>query len=335
MSRKVNLKPLNEQAVVVFGAGSGIGRLTALQFAKKGAQVVVAARDEEALKSLVVEIEKSGGKAVYCVAEASHADHVENVARLCMETFGRLDSWVHVAGTGMYALLTDTTPDEFKTIFETNLLGTAHGILAAMPRLTLNGGAFIAISSVEAAVAIPYQGAYSASKFGVMGLLEALRREVILEGLPISVTNIMPMGINTPFFEDARTKLGVEGQPPPPSYQPEVVSALILHAAEHPTRDLVAGDFGYAFWWLQKLAPAIVDIYLARTAWQQRTKTRKSPNAPSNLQSPIGEERIKGNLNFSLGIGPLNWLDLNPETKRLVKIGALGALLLWIGRRKN
>ena len=326
--------------VVVFGASSGIGRLTALRFAQEGAQVVVAARDGAALQSLVEEIEAAGGVAKSMAADARSAADVELVAQFCMEEFGRIATWAHVAGAGLYAKLTDTSPAEFQAIFETNLLGTAHAILAAIPRLKLGGGAFIAVSSVEGVVAIPYQGAYAASKFGVIGLMETLRREMMIESAPVSVTTVMPMGINTPFFAAAPSKIGSHPMPTPPFYKVEVVAELMLQAAKNPVRDLVAGDAGYVFWWLQKLTPRLVDFFMAQSSTKSRQSTGefKSPNAPSLLDGPVGSNTVEGDLPAqtklpALGIGPLNWLDLNPKFKIGAQIGVLGLAFLFLRRK--
>jgi len=110
---KPQLKPLKEQVAVVFGAASGIGRQTALDLGKAGAKVVVAARDEDALQSLVEEIESSGGQAISVVADVAYYAQIENVAVQAVEKFGRIDTWVHTAAAALYAKFEDTSPDEF------------------------------------------------------------------------------------------------------------------------------------------------------------------------------------------------------------------------------
>ena len=100
---KPELKPLNEQVAVVFGAASGIGRQTALDLGKAGAKVVVAARDEAALTSLVDEIKANGGEAIYVVADATYYAQIENVAVRAVEQYGRIDTWVHTAAAALSA----------------------------------------------------------------------------------------------------------------------------------------------------------------------------------------------------------------------------------------
>jgi NAD(P)-dependent dehydrogenase (short-subunit alcohol dehydrogenase family) len=99
----MQLKPINQQVVSVVGASSGIGRLTALKFAKRGAKVVVSARSESGLKSLVDEIQGLGGEATYILADVSNFEQVKAIASQTVAEYGRLDTWVHVAATGVIA----------------------------------------------------------------------------------------------------------------------------------------------------------------------------------------------------------------------------------------
>ena len=135
----VKLKPVEEQVVVLMGASSGIGRETALRFARKGARVVVSARGEEGLDSLVEEIRAEGGDASYVVAEVTDFDQVKAVADRAVEEYGRLDSWVHLAAVGLFATFEQTTPEEFARVIDVNLMGQVYGAMAALPHLKREG----------------------------------------------------------------------------------------------------------------------------------------------------------------------------------------------------
>ncbi|MBV8950101.1 MAG: SDR family NAD(P)-dependent oxidoreductase, partial [Actinobacteria bacterium] len=231
--------------------------------------------------------------------------------------FGGIDTWVHAAAVALYARFEDTTPAEFARVIEVNLLGQVHGALAALPRLRERGqGAFISISSVEARRAFPYHSAYAAAKHGVDGFLEALRVELREEGVPIAVTNVMPGSINTPLFDKARTKLGVKPQPPPPIYEPETVARVILHAARHPARDLVAGGAGAAIVGQERLSPAMFDALLVRLGFRtQRTDEPKRVTDPDNLFEPIvGFPAERGNFH-ALRHSAFNWLETHAPTR--------------------
>ena len=295
----MRLKPLNQQIVVVMGASSGIGRATALGFAEHGATVVCSARDEAGLATLVEEIRAGGGKAIALVADAADPEQMTGVAAFTAQELGRIDTWVHVAAVTVYARFEDTTPAEFARVIEVNLLGQIHGALAALPHLRRAGrGALICVSSVESMVSLPFQSAYAASKHGMVGFLDSLRIELAREGVPISVTNIMPSGINTPLFQKALTRLGVKPRPPPPVYAPELVSQAILHAACTPRRDLVVGGAGWALLLAQRLSPSLTDVILGGPAGldSQLTDRPKSPDARHNLFEPSPDDpaRVEG-----------------------------------------
>ena len=324
-------KPLEQQVVVVVGASSGIGRETALRFAQRGAKMVVSARSEPGLTSLVDEIRRGGGEAMAVAADVAEFDQVKGVADRAVATYGRLDTWVHLAAVALYAPFEQTTPEEFKRVVEINLLGQVYGAMAALPHLKRQGGgALIHISSVEARRAFPLHTAYASAKHGIDGFLEALRVELRHESLPISVTQILPGSINTPLFDKARTKLGVKPMPPPPLYQPNTVADLILYAAEHPRREYIAGGGGQAMLLTQRLSPQLMDALTTRFGYQlQRTDEPKPEDAPHNLFAPIqGYDRVEGAFStISTPRSLYNWLETHPVIRRGALAGAaLGAV---------
>lgn len=314
----IELKPINQQVVAVVGASSGIGRVTALQFASQGAKVVIAARTLSGLSSLVDEITQLGAEVIAVPADVAVFDQVKTIADKAIERFGRLDTWVHLAATGMMARFEQMTPEEFKRVIEVNLLGQVYGAMAALPHLKREGrGALIHVTSVEARRSLPLQSAYSASKHGVEGFLDSLRVELQHDGIPISVTNVMPATINTPFYNKALTKLGVKPTGIPPYYQPELVAEAILHVAEHPMREIIVGDVGRVLDLLQKTAPQLVDTLLQLVAVDgQRTQEPKSETDDNNLFEPIeGYNRAKGDFGHLAIPSFLESFQWNPALK--------------------
>ncbi len=320
--------------VALMGASSGIGRETALRFAERGAKVVVSARSEEGLNSLVDEIRGKGGQATAVPAEVTEFEQVKAVTDRAVEEYGRLDTWVHLAAVLLVASFEKTAPDEFARVIDVNLMGQVYGAMAALPHIKREGGgALIHVSSMGAKRSIPLQSAYCASKHGIDGFLESLRVELHREKLPISVTQVMPATINTPFFDKARTKLGVKPVAPPPIYQPGIVSEAILHAAENPTRDLVVGGAAKALILSQAVSPRLLDALLEARGFEVHyTREPKPEDAPNNLFEPIeGHNTVEGS--FSDRAHPrsfYNWLRMHPTVKRAavagMAIGALGAL---------
>lgn len=321
----MHLKPIHEQAVVIMGASSGIGRDTALRFARKGACVVAAARSESGLQSLINEIRQHGGRAIAATCDTTNEEQVRNVAELCVQEFGRIDTWVQLAGVSLYARFEDTTIDEWRRVVDVNLNGQALGAMVALPHLKRQGGALICVSSVESRRALPYQAAYAASKHGVKAMCEALRMELEHEGVPVSVTEIIPASINTPLFEHARTKLGVQPQGAPPIYPPEAVSKAILYAAEHPVRELPVGAAASALIAGENLSPAMMDRLLETFAFEKQLTDRPKPATVDNLFAPMeGMDRVKGNLKESRPFSVYTWMITHPGFVGALAMAAAG-----------
>ena len=332
---RIDLRPLDEQVVVVLGASSGIGRASALQLAARGAKVVVSARSEEALASVVAEITGSGGEATSVVADVVDFEQVQHVASFAAETYGRIDTWVNCAAVSVFAGFQDTTPEEFRRLSEVNYLGQVHGALAALPHLQASGrGALIAVSSLESIVSLPNHAAYSASKCAVEGAIDALRRELMAAELPVSVTSVKPGTINTPLFSNSRNKMDVKPKGPPPYYQPNVVADCVVYAAEHPVRDLFAGGSALVMAITQFLAPGLMDRYLSRIGVRQERTTEPSPtDTAGNLDQPSSDPRVEGDFSGrARRASMLTWAQLHPRVKTLTASAVLLGAPLAISR---
>jgi NAD(P)-dependent dehydrogenase (short-subunit alcohol dehydrogenase family) len=332
---RIDLKPLDEQVVVVLGASSGIGRASSLQLAARGAKVVVSARSEEALGSLVAEITGRGGEATSVVADVVDFDQVQHVASVAAQTYGRIDTWVNCAAVSVFAGFQDTTPDEFRRLSEVNYLGQVHGALAALPHLRASGrGAIIAVSSLESIVSLPNHAAYSASKHAVEGAMDALRRDLMVAEIPVSVTSVKPATINTPLFSNSRNKMDVKPKGPPPYYQPNVVVDCVVYAAEHPVCALFAGGSAPAMAITQFLAPRLMDRYLSRIGVRQERTTEPAPiGTAGNLDQPSSDPRVEGDFSgrarrFSL----LTWSQMHPKVKTITASAVLLGAPLAISR---
>jgi short-subunit dehydrogenase len=256
---EVKLKKLCEQVLVITGASSGIGLVTAREAARRGAKLVVAARSEEALGRLVEEINSRGGEAVYVVADVGRQDDVRRIAEVAVERFGRIDTWVNNAGVSIYGRIMETPFEDMRRLYETNFWGVVYGSVVAAEILRQRGGALINVGSVLSDRAIPVQGVYSSSKHAVKGFTDALRMELEEEGAPVSVTLIKPSTIDTPYTKHAKNLMEREPSLPPPVYAPETVAEAILHCAETPERDVYVGGGGKALSVLEKYAPRLSD----------------------------------------------------------------------------
>jgi short-subunit dehydrogenase len=285
-------RPIDQQVIVVFGASSGIGRATALEAARRGASVVAVGRDESALASL--RDEAGSPKLAIQTADVTEVDQVNAVAEFTVANFGRIDTWAHIAGVGAYSRFEDMAPEEFRRVIEVDLLGPVWGARAALPALRKSHGALVVVSSETAKRSFPLISSYSAAKHGVDGFLEALRTELKHDKADVSVTQIMPAAISTPFFENARTRLGVRPSGPPPVYSPEKVAEAILDAAEHGGRDIVVGSAAKVKIAMQRMSPRMMDAVSRAGFRLQRSKDEKPVGDDALFEAPVGEDRTEG-----------------------------------------
>lgn len=290
-------KKIKDQVIVITGASSGIGRIAARKFGEQGARVVASARNEDALESLVQEIEQADGQAVAVRADVSKQQDVQHLADIAVERFGRIDTWVNNAGVSIYATFDKLTDQEIRRIMDVNFMGTVYGIQAAHRVMREHGGGTIVnIASVTGKRAIPLQSIYSASKYAIVGLGEALRAELANENVEINICTICPLSINTPFFEHARSKEGLAPKPKPPVYEPDVVADAILDCAVHPRREILIGSAGKAFAALSTLVPGLMDWYMSKAGINaQLSDEPKSDSAPANLFEPSHSPREQAN----------------------------------------
>jgi NAD(P)-dependent dehydrogenase (short-subunit alcohol dehydrogenase family) len=284
------LKPIREQVIVITGASSGIGLVTARHAAARGACVVLAARNAADLERAVTDIRQRGGRAEYVVADVADERQVEAIAEAAVRAFGRVDTWVNNAAVSMYGRIAQISTEDMRRQMDVNYWGQVYGSRAALPHLRRHGGALINVGSALSDRAIPLQGGYCAAKHALKAFTDALRMELEEEGAPISVTLVKPASIDTPFFEKARTYLGVEPQPVPPVYAPEVVADVILEAAERPVRELIAGGAG-AKLSAARFAPALADKYMERWTFDsQSTGKPLAENRRDNLYAPLAHD---------------------------------------------
>ena len=337
----MKLKPIEDQVVVVCGASSGMGRMAALEFARRGAKVVASSRSQEGLESLASEVEAEGGEITTVIADVSDYTQVRAIGKEAVRKYGRLDTWAHFAATSVYAPFRETTPEEFARVMDVNLLGAVYAAMVALPLLSKQGGALIEISSLEAQVGIPCQSAYTASKQGMRGFMDVLRMELRHERVPVSVTNIMPSAVNTPFFNHARSRLGFVPKPPTTMYQPETVVRAVLHAAQHPVDEIVIGSSGWLFLLAKRLMPRLTDVFVTWLAYRkQKAPVRRAICTGDNIFEPGSRDtRTHGDFEQQAWSGSaFTWMQLHPGLTRGIG-GALLAgaatALVWAGTREK
>lgn len=262
MQVKLALKPLKEQTVVITGASSGIGRATARKAARRGAKLVLASRNREALEHLATELKEQGASAIAVVADVGNPEDHDKIVQTAMMAFGGFETWINNAGVSIFGKLEDVAFEDQRQLFETNYWGVVYGSMAALRELRQRGGALINVGSEVSDRAIPLQGAYSASKHAVKGFTDALRMELEADGAPVSVTLIKPGSVDSGYVQHAKNYMDVEPQLPPPVYSPQAVADAILYAAEHPMRDVYVGAASRAMSAFGQSMPGLADKVL-------------------------------------------------------------------------
>lgn len=335
----IQLKPLAEQTLVITGASSGIGLATALGAARRGARLVLVARNPEELEEAAEQCRAEGAEVETVVADVADRATLDLVADRAEERFDGFDTWVNNAGVSAYGELKDIPMEDARGLFETNYWGTVHGSLVAAERIRQRGGsdhgaAIVNIGSVVSDRAMPLQGHYSASKHAIKGFTDALRMELEKEGLPVSVTLVKPSAINTPYPEHAANYMDREAKLPEPTYDPGVVARTILEVAEHPTRDVTVGGKDGVMATLGTLFPGLTDKLMEATMFDQQKKDRRFfGDRHGAVQEPSDEGEVHGDAEGHVMKSSLyTQAQLHPYATAGLALGA-GVALAALARR--
>jgi NAD(P)-dependent dehydrogenase (short-subunit alcohol dehydrogenase family) len=283
---------LDGKVVAITGASAGVGRATALLFARRGAKIGLIARGEDALKVTQHEIERACGMALVCVADVADADALDAAAEHIEQQLGPIEVWINNAMVTVFASVADMAPEEFRRVTETTYLGGVYGSMAALKRMRpRDRGVIVQVSSALAYRSIPLQSAYCGAKHALMGFLDSLRCELIHEKSNIHLTAVHMPALNTPQFAWARNKMPHRPQPVPPIYQPEIAARAIWFAATHGRRAVSVGASTWLALLGQWLSPALMDRYLGHSAVEgQQTDEPDAGNRADNLDAPIANE---------------------------------------------
>ncbi len=252
------MKNLKDKIALVTGAASGIGRATSLAFAAEGCDVVITDVNEEGLNSVAEEIKGLGRKALSLKADISNRNDVKSLCEKAVKEFGRVDILMNNAGVALFAELRDTDLDDWKWMLGVNLWGPIYTINYLLPRMAENKcGHIVNVASWAGLVGFGGNGAYSTTKFGVVGLTEVLRTE--LERFNIGVTVICPGAVQTNIFNSLKLKgfkKDIRNMPIFLSLTPEAMAKRIIRAVKKNRPQVITGvgKFGYI---AKRISPAI------------------------------------------------------------------------------
>lgn len=310
-----NKRELKAFTVVITGASAGLGRATACAFADKGACIGLIARGRDGLEGARRDVEHRGGKAVILPVDVADAGAVEAAASEVEREFGPIDAWVNNAMTSVFSPVKMMTAEEFKRVTEVTYLGFVHGTLAALKRmLPRDRGVIIQVGSALAYRGIPLQSAYCASKHAIQGFCDSLRCELIHDKSKVRVTMIQMPAMNTPQFGWVKSRLARKAQPVPPIFQPEVAAQAIVHASNHPRREIYVGMPTVKAVMGDKIFSGLLDQYLGRTGYAaQQYDGAENPARPNNLwQALPGDRGAHGSFDLrSKSFSVQVWADLH------------------------
>jgi NAD(P)-dependent dehydrogenase (short-subunit alcohol dehydrogenase family) len=283
--------------VVVTGASAGVGRATAIAFARRGCRVGLIARGSEALEGARRDVAAAGGRAFMLPLDVADAASVFEAADRVVARWGRIDVWVNCAMATIFAPFRDIEPDEFRRVTEVTYLGQVYGTMAALRHMRrVDSGTIVQVGSALSYRAIPLQSAYCGAKFAIRGFTDSLRSELKHDRSRIRLTMVQLPAVNTPQFDWARSRLPKRPQPVPPIFQPAAIARQIVRAARTAPRELWIGRSSLKAIVGTMILPRLGDRILAHEGYDgQMTAEPTSSDRPDNLFQPVaGDPGARG-----------------------------------------
>lgn len=321
------------RVVVITGASAGVGRATAIAFAKCGFDVGLIARGSAGLGGARREVEAIGQRAMALPVDVADAEGVFAAADRVIAEWGRIDVWVNNAMATIFSPFDEIEPDEFRRVTEVTYLGQVYGTMAALRHMCpRNRGTIVQVGSALSYRAIPLQSAYCGAKFAVRGFTDSLRSELEHDGSHVRLTMVQLPAINTPQFDWARNRLPKKLQPMPPIYQPEAIAREIVRAARDAPRELWVGRSALKAIVGTMLLPLLGDRILATEGYQGQMTAEPAPaGVPGNLFEPFsGDAGAHGRFDDRarcdvIGFNPF-WLRVAMACALLGTIAGVAAL---------
>jgi short-subunit dehydrogenase len=260
------------KVVLITGASSGIGRESAMEFAKLGANIVLVSRTKEKLEQVADELKKFNVTTLVCQCDVSKKDQVKEISKIVLEKFDSVDILVNNAGFAIYGSVNDLSIDDIESQMETNYFGMVYCIKYFLPSmLDKKSGHIVNVASVAASFGLPGIASYCASKFAMLGFSEGLKHELKNSGVGITV--VSPIMVRTNFFQHP----SFEKMPKfsPTSLSSKTVAKSILKAANSPRLEIIVPSLVRGAVWLKTTFPYFINPILGRTFKKQLDSTKK------------------------------------------------------------
>jgi short-subunit dehydrogenase len=251
--------------ILITGASSGIGRAVSLELARGGAELVVVARREERLKTLVEEIIATGGRVESIAGDITDPQCQQRAIDAAVAHYNGLDLLINNAGVGAMGLFEHADPARVRRVFEVNFFALVELTRLALPLLKKGVRPMVVnVSSILGHRGVPHSSEYSASKFAVQGFSEAIRAEFAQHGIDVLV--VSPGTTDTEFFESVLERTGEPAWPQHTPISSAEVARRMVAAIRRGKHEIVPYFPGKLLCWLNRLSPALMDRYLARYA---------------------------------------------------------------------
>lgn len=270
--------------MVVSGGSAGVGRAVVQNFAANGYDVAVLARGQAGLDAAAAEVTRVGGRALAIKVDVVDLAAVEAAAERVESELGEIDVWVNVAFVGALRFFWDTDPEVYRRITDVTYFGQVNGTRVALERMRRrNRGVIVQVGSALAYRGIPLQSAYCGAKHAVKGFTESVITELKHEGSQVRISMVELPGVNTPQFDWNDNGFDEHPMPVPPIFQPEAAARAIRFVAEHRRRNIWVG-LPTAYTILgNRVAPAFLDWYLAKTGVSGQLTDQDAPRLGSNV----------------------------------------------------
>ena len=284
-----------QPVVFITGGSSGIGRCTALLFARKGWRIGLIARGEAGLTDAAQELTAIGTEVRIASADVAVAPELSDAAFALAAELGRPDVWLNCAGNGVYGRFADVPSREYDRVTAVTYSGTVNGCRVALALMEQRRGTIVNVCSASAFHGLPLMTSYAGAKAAVRCFGQALRAELRITSSPVRVSTVYPPAVNTPFFSHAVSHMGWPARPAPPVYQPEVIAASIYLAAIRGTPEVLVSFTVVVFSLVNRLAPGVIAWTMTRLGFEgQLTRDSaavalEAPTlfSPSAFASPV------------------------------------------------
>ena len=259
--------------VLITGTSSGIGRETAIQFAKKGAQIILVARRKQKLEELEKELRKFNVTTMVCQCDVSDKSQVKEMSKTVLEKFDSVDILVNNAGFAIYGAVSDLTIDEIESQMATNYFGMIYCIKNFLPSmLKKKSGHIVNVASVAASFGLPGIASYCASKFAMLGFPEGLKHE--LKDTGVGITVVSPIMVRTDFFN--HSSFDKMPKYSPISLSSKTVAKTILRAANSPRLEIIVPSVARGAVWIKNTFPYFINSILGKSFKKQSDSTKQN-----------------------------------------------------------